>query len=119
MTGRVSETVAQQWLEDFDNVYVSLHFSDPDVDDPVLSELSGGGYRRIPCTMQAVSSRAVVNTEPIRFTGLPSALAAYVGIWSDSVRGTLMASSQLASPQRLIGDSTYIIPEGSLAVSIA
>lgn len=117
--GRISSYVTLKWIEDFLNVYISLHSSDPDVDDPFLSEITGHGYRRMRTDMTIVSDRAVVNASDLRFTNLPATLITHLGIWDSEVNGSIMASVPLESAMRTIVGASLVLPANNIAVSIA
>lgn len=116
--GRISSHLTQRWLTDFAMVYVSLHSSNPDVDDPILSEISGNGYKRQRITMEVASDRARINSNAVKFTHLPPTLITHYALWDSEFGGQVFASGPLATAQRLIGGATYVIPENNVAVSL-
>ena len=117
--GRIHTYLVSRWLQDLSSSYVSLHFSDPDVDDPVLSEVSGNGYKRQMTIMEPVSDRSIMSTKEIRFVKLPPTLLTHFALWDSEIGGQLLASGPLAAAVRLIGDSSYVIPANNIAISIA
>lgn len=116
--GRISSYLTQKWMEDFTIVYVALHSSDPDVDDPVLSEISGNGYKRQRITMTPVSDRGRINSTAVRFIQLPPTVATHFALWGSEFGGQVFASGPLAQSQRFIGGSSFSIPEFNIAVSL-
>ena len=117
--GRISGNVTSKWLEIFRIVYVSLHSSNPDVDDPIFSEITGAGYRRLKMSMDIVSDRSVVNTTSIKFTNLPNTLVTHIGLWSTEINGDLLASAPMENPLRVTsGASLQFIPS-TIAVSLS
>lgn len=116
--GRIAPFLAEKWLNDLKNVYFSLHTSDPDVDNPRLNEVSGGGYKRTPGVMVPVSPRAVANDTTVRFANLPPVLITHLGIWNTEANGSLMASVPLRSPARVSNNASYAISVRDIVVSI-
>lgn len=119
--GRVTNVMVNRWLAEFTSIdaYISLHSSNPDMDDPFLSEISGGAYARVSTKFgPAGSSRAVWNTRAITFVNLPSSLLVYAGIWETPFGGDMLGSTPLAKAVRITNGAGYSIGANNLVIAL-
>lgn len=119
MPGRISDFQVEAWLRDMTrDCYISLHYEDPDVSGAYVSEIIGGGYSRARCEFAVPSGRAVWNTTPVAFHGLPPTIITHVGGWNAQSRGDLLFSIQLLEPIQVLQGGSASWGAEKLAISV-
>lgn len=96
--------------------WVSLHSSNPAVDDPSLSELTGVGYGRAYPALQAVGAHTLANSVVMSFTNLPPVVITHFGLWTQETGGDLLLSLPMDSARRMRDISQLIIDVAEFVV---
>lgn len=117
MSGRFSDYQVEKWLRDLSQVYVSLHYEDPEVSGAYVSEVIGGGYSRALCEFTLPAGRATWNSEAVSFHGLPATIITHVGAWNEQSRGDLLFSIQLLEPVQVLQGGNAAWAAEKLALS--
>jgi len=119
MAGRITSWQTEQWLTEFiEGTWMALHFDNPDIAGEYNSEIFGGGYHRVQAVMYQPNDRAVWNSAPVVFNGLPVVTITHVCGWTDQVNGNMRFSIALPSPVRAVAGSQYAFGAAVLAVSL-
>lgn len=77
-------------------LYGGLHFSFPTLSDPLISEVVGGSYARVPVVLDIVNDRLAINAETLYWGNLAAVTAVAVSLWDASVNGNFQIAGALA-----------------------
>lgn len=113
---RISPYAASEFFKLFEGAVASLHSSSPAADDPLLSELTGGGYSRIPVLFEAIGVRTIANPNSLVFTNLPPVVITHIGIW-DASGLNLILSSDVRNAGRNAANTRLVIESYDLAIN--
>ena len=105
-------------LQAFQSVWMGLHFTNPDLEGALTSEISGGGYIRQAATFTTPSNRVTWLANSVLFTALPSVTLGYVSIWDQQYNGNILAAAPMLNAQVIPAGGSYALADGSLAVFI-
>lgn len=100
-------------------VYLGLYVSSPE-DDNSGTEVSGGGYARLPITFSAPSNGFTANTNQLIFPVATSAwgTVTHFGILDSGAAGNLLYYGQLIQPREVsTGDLLKFLP-GTVTVNL-
>lgn len=119
MTGRMTDWQIEQWLESIrEDIWVALHFDNPDVAGQYNSEVFGGGYHRQKASMTMPNNRAIWNSSAVVFNGLPTISITHVCAWDSQINGNLRFSVALDDPVRVVAGGQYSFGTATMALSL-
>lgn len=118
-TGRITDWQAEEWLASImDNVWVGLHFDNPDIAGEWNSEVFGGGYSRQRASMYQPNDRALWNSNAVIFNGMPAVIVTHVCGWTEQIGGNMRFLIELPEPIRMLAGSRQSFGPGVLAISL-
>ena len=118
MTNITNET-ANKWLLDIQNVWLSLHISDPDTNGGLASEVQGGSYERVSAAFSTPDQRVIWNKYDAVFRGMPDTTISFIAGWDVQYNGVMKWYLPMTDPERVIAGQKFVIQAGEIAVSIA
>lgn len=107
-----------QWLSQFTELWLSLHYDNPDTAGAYASELFSGSYTRIAVTMGVPNSRGVFVTSDVTFTGLPATRITHLGGWDAQYNGNLEFSAPLPAILTVLAGSSKTFPSNTIGLSM-
>lgn len=110
---------ANSWLSEIQSVWLGLHGSNPDINGPNASEISGGGYERINVNFTDPDQRIMWNKQEARFRGMPSSTVAFLSGWNQQFNGRMIWYTVADDPERVQSGQSYVVKAGTVAVSLA
>lgn len=113
-----SDYQVHKWLSEMDNVWLALHYDNPEIAGAYASEVFGGSYTRQRCNMTDPSSRAVFNVDAIKFSGLPNIQITHLTGWDAKVNGNYLFSCPLPQAVRITAGQSYTVMSSTIALSM-
>lgn len=106
------------WLSQFPEIWMSLHYDNPDVAGAYASELFSGSYTRRLATMGQPSNRGVFIISDITFLGLPSTRITHIGGWDAEFSGNMEFSCALPQVLTVIAGGGKTFPANTVVLSM-
>lgn len=116
--GAFTEHRADMWLQDLAELWISLHYSDPEVSGHYASEVFGGSYGRVKAEFSEPTGRVIFNVADIWFKSLPDVKITHIGAWDSQFNGNMEFSVALDTAQRILEGKSFRISSDSIAVSL-
>lgn len=117
--GGFTDYRVNKWLDQIaENIWVSLHYTDPSVSGAYASEVFGGSYSRIRAPFSSADGRSIFNDNSIIFKGLPNVKITFIGGWDLNYNGNLEFYIPLGEPVTVMAGKSYIIDASMLALSL-
>lgn len=113
-----SDYQVNKWLTELGDLWLALHFDNPDIAGAYASEVFGGSYVRMSAAMTDASSRAIFTLTTVKFSGLPAVSISHLAAWDAKTNGNLIASVALPTAVRILPGTSYTVPAATLALSI-
>ena len=123
--GSFSDQQVFEWLEQlsYEETWMAIHHEDPDLSDPISSEIVGGSYERVQAILGQPVGRVLFNINSVKFSGLPSVTGTHLCGWTDPVGGWLrfkieFLENGVPAPRRFRLGQTLVINPGDIALSV-
>jgi hypothetical protein len=122
MASVINDPLATQWLDllKAKPCFASLHFEEPNPDDPGASEVDGATYSRATLTWTYApdSTRALVNLQDLVWKNIEQITLVAVGVWDAPTKGNLLLWAQLDAPVPVPDRGSFQVDALELFVSI-
>jgi hypothetical protein len=106
------------WLSELDEVWLGLHYADPNISGAYASEVFGGSYARLKTPFTDVDNRVMFNSSTVTFRGLPNVKISHIGGWDSQYNGNLEFYIPLGNPVTILAGKSYTIEANMLAISL-
>ena len=106
------------WLAEFTNVWLSLHYDNPDVAGAYASELFSGSYTRMKVSLGQPSNRGVFVISDVTFIGLPATRITHLGGWDAQFNGNLEFSCALPNTLTALAGASKTFSANSIVLSM-
>jgi len=114
----VTDYQANKWLEDIQSVWVGLHFSNPNINGELATEISGGGYERVSVNFTNPDQRIIWSKVDAKFRGMPASTVAFISGWTHQFNGRMLWYIPAEDAERVQTGQTYTVKAGTLAISM-
>lgn len=119
--GRFSDPTVTDWINSVVamNLWAALFHSDPFAGDPLLAEIVGGSYIRVPYTIEVVAFNLIRNSNVLAWLGLPAGTnIVAVGVFDAETSGVFRFGSLLDTPYPLPSGGSYSVGAGLLPAGV-
>lgn len=92
-------------------LYGGLHYAFPTLSNPLVTEVVGGSYARVPVVLDIVNDRLAINAESLYWGNLAAVTVVAVSLWDANVNGNFQIAGALAVNHAvLLGGSVSLAP---------
>ena len=98
--------------------WVALHTSDPTAAGNSGTEVSGGGYMRQSVSFGVPSSKTIVSTSGIVFSGMPAGTVTHWALWTAQFGGNMLFWAPMTTPLTVTASAQIPFAAGDIAVTL-
>ena len=101
------------------NTYLALFAANPGTMGGLGDEIAGGSYARQPIEFTEPGTKTTANTALIRFDAMPACVVTWLGVCDAPSAGHLLFLVPVGGSGISVElDSSFVVPAGSLALTI-